>query len=837
MRIHKLYIKQFGKLKELELSFTKEIQLIEGENEAGKSTLQRFFLWMFYGAVPIKEFNLNLRELAVPQGETYAFGSLEVFFDSSQLIIERRSGLNRRDDFLRIYEKNSKEQRYYQEPLGKSIFGLTVHEFIKTLFMGSETTSAFNDKNDGLFMKLSNLLDSGEEEVSYKKAAEDIDRQIKVLKNGKNAGSIPQLQGEIRSLFAELEASKRMFLEKEKIQNELEVLDTELISLKRQQDLLSELQTKARLFHKKSDILKLKGALDELNELIAEKEKNWISLSEVDAKMIREKIEQLHLAQEDLLKMNEEHQRTVRDLELYLTYEEDLKLMDEIKAETWMQLIEEEQEEHRLQRELLKNREHQGYDHSFGSRKEEVLLLLKKYERQLKWLKSTQRSGRFPLILMLFIAAAVFSLLRPSGLIFSTHFLLVPSLIIYAPPVQRKLRSHALTKIRHSENQIDQISLELGLDPGEVLRSKKILLMTEDTEHLRILSQKIEDIQKNREYYYRISGTSTLKALASVMETCRKNIGLHQERQAKETILRERIRPQQDKITLLERDLIYHLSPLGYDPDKASLDDFWEGYELNKVRRSLLEEKENQLHLSIKGLIGEEPLERVLEELSAFEELSLQEDISEELLSEKNQHLSLQLEKMTTAKTELSEKYERLQFRDPYYLEDYLNTKHIEEQSLHRRLSVLLKTKELLMNAEDLLKKQYVQILGDEVSRRFEQITGMKRTVFVEDLNSMSFQEGIHRKDDKKLSSGALSQLYLSLRLTMINRIFSENSVPILMDEVFNSFDDLRMENALKLLITEFSSYQIFIFTSHKRERVFLENSAEILVLPKKDNM
>lgn len=837
MRIHQLNIKQFGKLKELELSFNKEIQLIEGENEAGKSTLQRFFLWMFYGAVPIKEFNLNLRELAVPHGETYAFGCLEVSFGSSQLIIERRSGLNRRDDFLRIYEKGSKEQRYYQEPLGKSIFGLTVHEFIKTLFMGSETTPAFNDKNDGLFMKLSNLLDSGEEEVSYKKAAEDIDRQIKALKSGKNAGSIPQLQGEIRSLFAELEASKRMFLEKEKIHNELEALDTELISLERQEELLSELQAKSRLLHKKSDILKLKGALDELNVLMAEKEKNWISLPEEDAGMIRDKIEQFHLVQEELLKMNEEHQRTVRDLELYLTYEEDLKLMDEIKAESWMQLIEEEQEEHRLQRELLKNREHQGYDHSFGSRKEEVLLLLKEYERQLKWLKSTQRSGRFPLILMLFIAAAVFSLLRPSGLIFSTHFLLVPSLIIYAPPVQRKLRSHVLTKIRHSEKKIDQISSELGLDSEEVLRSKKILLMSENTQHLKILTKKIEDIKKNREYYYRLSGTSTLKELVSVMETCQKNIRLHQERQAKETILKERITHQQDKISILERDLIYHLKPLRYEPDKSSMDDFWESYELNKVRRSLLEEKENQLHLSIKGLIGEEPLEEVLEELSAFEELSLQEDISEELLSEKKQHLSQQMAKMKASKMELSETYERLQFRDPYYLEDYLNTKHMEEQGLHRRLAVLLKTKELLMTAEDLLKKQYVQILGDEVTRRFEIITGMKRTVFVEDLNNMTFQEGTHRKDDKKLSSGALSQLYLALRLTMIKRIFSEKSVPIFMDEVFNSYDDLRMENALKLLLKEFSCYQVFIFTSHKRERVFLENNAEILVLPQKNNL
>lgn len=831
MRIHKLNIKQFGKLKELELSFTKGIQLIEGENEAGKSTLQRFFLWMFYGAVAIKEYNLNLRDLAVPYGETYAFGSLEVSLDSSHLIIERRSGLSRKDDYLRIYEKGTQEQCYYPEPIGKSIFGLTVHEFIKTLFMGSEKTPAFSDKNDGLFMKLSNLLDSGEEEVSYKKAAEDIDRQIKALKNGKNTGSIPQLQGEIRSLFAELEASRKMFLEKEKIHRELEVLDTELISLEKQQELLSELQTKTRLFQKKSDILKLKGALDELNELIAEKEKNWISLSEEDAAMIREKIEQFHLAEEELRKLEEEHHRTVRDLKLYLSYEEDKKLLDKIRAETWMQLIAEEQEEHTLQRELLKLREQQGQDHPFGSKKQEVLQLLKKYERQLKQLRNTNKRGWFPWILILFITAGIFSLLRPSGMIFSTHFLLVPGLIFCSPPVQRKVRSHLLTKINHSEKKIDQISSELGLDPKEVLRSKKILLMAENTKHQETLTQKLEDIQKSREYYYRISGTSTLRELASLVETCRQNIEAHQESQTKETILKESIRHQQDKISLLKGDLFYHLSPLGYESGTHSIDDFWESYELGKVRRTLLQEKETQLHLSIKGLIGEEPMERVLEELSAFEELSLHEDISEDLLSEKERYLSLEIAKKTACKTELCKLYERLQFRDPYYLEDYLNTKHIEEQSLHRRLSVLQKTKELLMNAEDQLKKKYVQILGDEVTRRFEYITGMHRAVYVEELTAMKFQEENHTQDDKKLSSGALSQLYLSLRLTMIKRIFGLNAVPLFMDEVFSTFDDLRTEKTLELLLQEFSTHQIFIFTSHKRERIFLENKAEILIL------
>ncbi len=49
MKINKLKINSYGKLKEKEINLENGINLIYGENEAGKSTLIKFIINSFYG--------------------------------------------------------------------------------------------------------------------------------------------------------------------------------------------------------------------------------------------------------------------------------------------------------------------------------------------------------------------------------------------------------------------------------------------------------------------------------------------------------------------------------------------------------------------------------------------------------------------------------------------------------------------------------------------------------------------------------------------------------------------------------------------------------------------
>ena len=49
MKINNLKINAFGKIKDKEIELSDGINILFGENEAGKSTIQKFILGMLYG--------------------------------------------------------------------------------------------------------------------------------------------------------------------------------------------------------------------------------------------------------------------------------------------------------------------------------------------------------------------------------------------------------------------------------------------------------------------------------------------------------------------------------------------------------------------------------------------------------------------------------------------------------------------------------------------------------------------------------------------------------------------------------------------------------------------
>lgn len=72
------------------------------------------------------------------------------------------------------------------------------------------------------------------------------------------------------------------------------------------------------------------------------------------------------------------------------------------------------------------------------------------------------------------------------------------------------------------------------------------------------------------------------------------------------------------------------------------------------------------------------------------------------------------------------------------------------------------------------------------------------------------------------LSVGTIDQLYLSLRLAVLDEISTEK-MPIILDEAFAYFDDERLENILDFIAKEYPNNQIIIFTSSTRELEILK--------------
>ena len=76
----------------------------------------------------------------------------------------------------------------------------------------------------------------------------------------------------------------------------------------------------------------------------------------------------------------------------------------------------------------------------------------------------------------------------------------------------------------------------------------------------------------------------------------------------------------------------------------------------------------------------------------------------------------------------------------------------------------------------------------------------------------------------ERLSIGTIDQIYLSLRLAIIEEISNEK-LPIILDEAFAYFDDMRLENIMLFLSKEFKDRQIIIFTCTTRELRILQNN------------
>lgn len=178
-----------------------------------------------------------------------------------------------------------------------------------------------------------------------------------------------------------------------------------------------------------------------------------------------------------------------------------------------------------------------------------------------------------------------------------------------------------------------------------------------------------------------------------------------------------------------------------------------------------------------------------------------------------------------------------------------LHTLNLDKKSIEPQLDNLSKIEEELVNNNDkmltLQKLNMSMNLAKEILRdSYEKMKNSVTPKFTENLsyNISSITDGKYNKvmfnEDEGLivelqngdhvpvnrfSIGTIDQLYLSLRLSMINEL-SDETVPIFLDEAFAFYDDERLKNILEYLNTKFSNRQIIIFTCTNREKNILEN-------------
>ena len=159
-------------------------------------------------------------------------------------------------------------------------------------------------------------------------------------------------------------------------------------------------------------------------------------------------------------------------------------------------------------------------------------------------------------------------------------------------------------------------------------------------------------------------------------------------------------------------------------------------------------------------------------------------------------------------------------------LEEY--SKDIDELNVeYERLEELERRKKIYDFTADILEKSYVE-MKNNVSPRFNENLSKNIAKFSnEKYKNISIVNGINVElDDGRfvgtdyLSTGTIDQIYLALRLSVIDEI-SKEKMPIILDEAFAYYDDERLANVLKFLIN--IDNQLIIFSCTNREKEILK--------------
>ena len=131
---------------------------------------------------------------------------------------------------------------------------------------------------------------------------------------------------------------------------------------------------------------------------------------------------------------------------------------------------------------------------------------------------------------------------------------------------------------------------------------------------------------------------------------------------------------------------------------------------------------------------------------------------------------------------------------------------------------------ENLMNAYEEMKTTVTPKFTKNLSESIKKISSDKYDkVTINDENGMIIENNRGEYVEAvKLSTGTIDQLYLALRLSMIDELSKEN-LPIILDESFAYSDNNRLKNMLQYLSSELNNHQTIIFTCTDREQKMLE--------------
>jgi len=785
VKINNLHITAFGKLEDLTLTLKPGMNLIEGDNEFGKSTILSFIRAMFYGFSQRSQTRMrdNDRRKFTPWNGNSFGGSIEFEHEGKTYLLEKVFLKRRADDRTALTLLPSGQKLdLAQKDVGEYLFAISEAEFVNTVFVGQLSSNILNTEKetDDISSRLANLAGTGSELFSHEEIKARLTGAASKLAALRGQGGlIPRIEDEL----ADLEEKEREIDESE---GQTDILQTEITVGRDRQKAIRE------------EIVHVSGQLEEKQKqrdsLIGDHQRQEILLQTALQKERIQKAQtsakaEFDRAHKDQLQRRAAMRKQLAD-ECIRTEEEIVRLnqqnADEVEHAALMEsqldtLLKSQESLCEQNRALqdMKVQETKTLEEDIIFISTDLKALIQQREAIRKGLTTfiiykMQARRYMILFLVVFIVnMIVYFVSRDKVMLAGFIFLILAGGFFFANLFQRK----AIEKKIVAQSLIHETKLKVFEKASAAQYDGLTDLQDSQKRRDELIQQKLR-IQENRQKDEQFR-TRVIAIAGERLAACRMRI----------TDFDAAFSEKTSAFAVPGNDIILPASP------DASPDD--ETVDIQALQKKMTEEERQ---ISVTRDEASYLLLR-LEKLStdyagSSANVVRKETIRENLLSQ------------ATDRSWIMEQRSLL-------------TERLEQAKAYHR--ALLTAQKVLDEAFSEMENFFAPQVNEKAGEYFEKLTeGTYSTLHVDRSFSVDIASvgsySFHKADF--FSGGTVDQIYFSLRLAITDLIQkSEDTMPLLLDDAFVQYDDKRAKAGLALLSELSLSRQILLFTCHSRMR------------------
>ncbi len=793
MKIKELNLIGFGKFSQKKLELKNGINVIYGENEAGKSTVHSFINGMFYGFLRpyIKTTRyLDEHDKYNPWAGGPYSGIIKFNYKDEDYILERdfTRGNERTTVFLGTTGEDITQQidngnrgRILQP--GHELFGFNDSIFSNTISikqLGSKTEDELANEVRDRIINTSTSLDDN---LSIEKAIEDLNNSLKEIgsdraptsRYGRSLKKLGDLKKERQRILSYKDNYDQALEDNNRMDESLTRAEEELISLK--EDLADQIILEKAQVYKEA-----KNLINQIEVLKLKRDpyEKYKDISMDDYTALLSLNNRLENSEEKFEKLKED-------------LEENEKMISQARTMVGGNAPQSQLADDYINYENL-DEEKSKLHYIKGNNKRDFL------KRDLEDGEKAVKTNKLLLIVSLILTLSLGALTLVSFNYISLTLTLVFTLSLIG----------GFSSLKTKKSRLDQLENELSSLEKEYKR-------------INTRVKEIEGKQEEILLKYKLTSKVELSQLYD-----REKIEIYRKEERKRD-LEERMRKKETilaEMESLELEIGQGKESLSKDlknKGMSNLAEMKDALEKKEIYQTTDQDIKNKnIHLG--SILKDYSLEKLEEDLKTYpkniEEISAglsSSDIGLEI-EEKNKEIgSLRVEKsgIESKLNSLNQEIGKL-----LELDEEIDRTEKKIQDMDRKKETILLARETIEDLSKTIHKQFAPSINKNVGKILSRITDSKyERLRIDDKFNISLVNPDNGQsiDINSLSGGTIDQLYFALRFGIIDSI-ENDSPPLILDDCFIQYDDSRLSHMMEYLGEVAKDRQIILFTCHKRE-------------------